>query len=101
MALDLTLKKSETEGELKLSGRMDATTAPAAQAKMLELGEEFDSVVLDFSELEYISSAGLRALKALRGQMRKKGGKLALKSVTPGVMEVFEVTGFSSLFTFI
>ena len=101
MSLNLDVIQNGGECEVKLIGRMDAVTAPDAQAALLELAAQYESIVLDLGALAYISSAGLRALKALRGAMRKKGGKLALKGVTPGVMEVFEVTGFSSLFTFI
>ena len=52
------------------------------------------------AQLEYISSAGLRALKRLHMEMKKKGGSLVLTNVRKMVMEVFEMTGFAGLLMF-
>ena len=101
MKLDLNLVKRGTECELKMVGRLDATTAPGAQEAMLQLSEKFDSIILNFTDLAYISSAGLRSLKAIRTAMRKKDGNLVLKGVSKEVMEIFEVTGFAGLFKYI
>ena len=101
MALDLNLVKRGRECELKMVGRLDATTAPGAQEAMLQLSEQYDSIVLNFKELGYVSSAGLRALKAIRVAMRKKNGNLALTGVSKEIMEIFEVTGFAGLFKYV
>jgi anti-sigma B factor antagonist len=52
------------------------------------------------AELDYIASAGLRALKRLRGDVRKNGGTLTLRNVQEDVMEVFEMTGFAAMLNF-
>ena len=101
MALDLNVVKRGTECELRMVGHLDAVTAPGAQEAMLLLSEQYDSIILNFAELSYISSAGLRALKAIRTAMRKKNGNLALKGVSKEVMEIFEVTGFAGLFQYV
>lgn len=101
MALDLNLVKRGRECELKMVGRLDATTSPGAQEAMLQLSEQYDSIILNFKELAYVSSAGLRALKAIRIAMRKKNGNLALTGVSKEVMEIFEVTGFAGLFKYV
>ncbi len=101
MNLDMNLIKNGNECEIALIGRLDAQTAPEAETVLLEQAVNFDSVVLNFSQLGYISSAGLRSLKALRMTMRKKGGSLALKGVSRSVMEIFEMTGFAAFFKFI
>lgn len=101
MALDLNLTKRGTECELKLVGKLDALTAPGAQDAMLQLAGQFEKIILDFTDLTYVSSAGLRALKALRQETRKKDVTLLLKGVGKQVMEVFEVTGFAGLFKYI
>ena len=101
MALDLNLVKRGRECELKMVGRLDATTAPGAQEAMLQLSEQYDSIILNFKELAYVSSAGLRALKAIRIAMRKKNGNLALTGVSKEIMEIFEVTGFAGLFKYV
>ena len=87
-------------GELFLEGRLDTTTAPDADTIFQQMSARFDNLVLDFGNLEYISSAGLRVIKILYMAMRKKAGKLALRGVNKMCMEVFEMTGFAGLLTF-
>ena len=99
MALDLNVVKHGTECELKLVGRLDAVTAGGAQEAMLQLSEQYDSIILNFTA--YVSSAGLRALKTIRVAMRKKNGNLAIKGISKEVMEIFEVTGFAGLFKYV
>ena len=101
MNLDMNLIKNGDACEIALIGRLDAQTSPEAEEVLLEQATNFDSIVLDFSQLGYISSAGLRTLKALRMAVRKTGGSLALKGVSPSVMEIFEMTGFTAFFKFI
>ena len=90
-----------TEGELVMEGRLDSMTAPDTEKVFTQMAERFDRLVLNFAGLEYISSAGLRVLKRLYMAMTKKGGEIVMKNVNKMVMEVFEMTGFVSLFRFI
>lgn len=101
MRLNLELINRGTEGELKMTGRLDSATSVEAEKVIDELTERFDSLILDMKELEYISSAGLRILKRAYMAMRRKEGSLKLKNVNKMVMEVFEVTGFAGLLQFI
>ena len=89
------------EGEVLLAGRLDSSTAPEVEEILLQLADRFDKVILNMAELEYISSAGLRILKLLYMALKKKEGELELKNANKLVMEVFEMTGFASLLTFI
>ena len=89
------------EGELLLEGRLDSSTAPEVEEIALQVADRFDTVILNMAQLEYISSAGLRILKLLYMTLRKKEGELQLKNVNKLVMEVFEMTGFAGLLTFI
>lgn len=98
--MTIKLVNRGTEGELLIEGRLDTTTSPDAEEIFNEVSGRFDKVVLNFAELEYVSSAGLRVLKRLHMAMRKKGGELALKNVNKMVMEVFEMTGFAGLLKF-
>lgn len=95
--LNMKLIKRNTEGELQLIGRLDTNTAADAEAHMVAAAERFDSLVLNLEQLDYVSSAGLRALKRAYLAMRRKGGVLALKNVTKPVMEVLEIAGFAGL----
>ena len=89
------------EGELLLEGRLDSSTAPEVEEILLQVADRFDQVILNMAQLEYISSAGLRILKLLYMALRKKEGELKVKNANKLVMEVFEMTGFVGLLTFI
>ena len=59
---------------------------------------DIQKLTLDLEKLEYISSAGLRVLLAAHKEMTKKGG-MKLINVNEIVMEVLEITGFTSILT--
>lgn len=103
MNLNIEMIKGKNVGECEivLIGRLDAQSAPEAEEFLMEQAMNYDSVVLNFAQLGYISSAGLRTLKALRMTMRKKGGTLAIKGAGTSIMEIFEMTGFAAFFKFI
>ena len=82
-------------GDVVIAGRLDATQSPTAQAF---LDQVQGTVRLDCSGLEYISSAGLRVLLASAKQFRKLQGAIGLTSLTPTVKQVFEISGFTSIF---
>lgn len=83
---------------LKVSGRLDTTTAPALEAAVTEVIGDCSRLVLDFAGLEYISSAGLRViLKAQKAMAAKEGMKVL--HVNDTIMEIFEITGFSDILT--
>ncbi len=84
---------------LVLSGRIDTQTSPefeAAIKESLEANKAINKLVLDFTEIDYISSAGLRVLLSAHKSLMKKEG-LTLMNVNPSVYEIFEVTGFNSI----
>lgn len=87
-------KKIENEKvTLAVSGRLDTRTAPELEKALGELGEDCKSLVLDMTDLEYISSAGLRVvLKAQKFMGDRDSMKIV--GVNESVMEVFEITGF-------
>ncbi|MDR3182375.1 MAG: STAS domain-containing protein [Planctomycetaceae bacterium] len=83
-----------------VSGRLDALTAPEFEKEITVPQDGQSELVLDFAQLEYVSSAGLRSILSLKKQVDAAAGiKLKLINVVPDVMEVFEMTGFSSLLT--
>lgn len=98
--MTIKLVNRGTEGELLLEGRLDSNTAPEAEAIFAQTAERFDTVILNFAGLGYISSAGLRQLLKLQQTMRKKNGELILTHVNKMVMEVLEMTGFAGLLRF-
>lgn len=76
-----------------LEGRLDTTTAPQLEKELKDTLDKTDTLVLDFSKLEYISSAGLRVLLSAQKMMSGKGG-MTIRHVNDVIMEIFEVTGF-------
>lgn len=76
-----------------LSGRMDTTTAPQLDAELKASLPGVEELVLDFAELSYLSSAGLRVLLGAQKTMARQGSMI-LKNVNETIMEVFEITGF-------
>lgn len=83
---------------LSLCGRLDTVTAPELEKKLKDT-ESFEKIVLDFKELEYVSSAGLRVILSLQKRMDKSGGKLVILNVNSMIMELFEMTGLIELLT--
>lgn len=83
---------------LKVQGRLDTTTAPQLEAELKRSIDAIAQLVFDFSELQYISSAGLRVLLSAQKVMRRQG-KMIVRNVNETIMEVFEVTGFSDFLT--
>jgi len=82
---------------IKLVGRLDTTTSPELDKKFKEEKVEENLVVLDFSELEYISSAGLRVLLAMKKSLDAAGKAFEIHNINAVVKEVFEVTGFINI----
>lgn len=96
----MNIEKNAVENEitLKVVGRLDTTTAPALETTVMECTANFTSLVLDFVDLEYISSAGLRVILKAQKAMAAKGG-MKLIHVNETIMEIFEITGFSDILT--
>ena len=82
---------------LELSGRIDAAASPQLQQAILLSFQKRKHVVLDFEKVQYIASAGLRALMLGQKTAMSKGGSMKLVHVCDLVMEVFEMTGFSDM----
>lgn len=87
-----------TELTLALEGRLDTATAPALEAELNQSLSGITKLVLDFSSLEYLSSAGLRVLLSAQKTMNKQGGMI-VKNVNETINEIFEVTGFCDVLT--
>jgi anti-anti-sigma factor len=82
------------------AGRIDTTTAPVLERHLLALVAAGDRrIVIDFSGVDYISSAGLRVMLLLARRVRDGGGRLALCAMGEAVGQVFQLAGFLPLFT--
>jgi anti-anti-sigma factor len=82
------------------AGRIDSSTAPVLEQHLLGLlagGER--RIVVDFSGVDYISSAGLRVMLVLARRVRDANGQLGLCAMGDAVRQVFQLAGFLPLFT--
>ena len=97
MEIIKTVNKEGTE--LALIGRLDTTTAPELNKELTALfSEGVNRLVLDFKELEYISSAGLRELLFAQKSIGSEG-TFIIRNVNEVIMEIFEITGFTDILT--
>lgn len=87
---------NETELTISLIGRLDTTTSPELETEISNNLSDVTSLIFDFKEIEYISSAGLRVLLFAQKIMSKQGS-MVVRNVNDSVMEVFEITGFSDV----
>ena len=81
---------------LKITGRLDTTTAPALETVVADAAAACEYLILDLEGLNYISSAGLRVILKAQKTMTVKGG-MKLLHVNETIMEIFEITGFSDI----
>ena len=98
MSLKIEKKNEGTKDTVMLSGRLDTTTAPELDVFAEKELADTQELVLDFADLEYISSAGLRVLLKLQKVMNKKGS-MKLIHVGEVVKEVCGITGFTDILT--
>ena len=92
---NLTYKPNSTELDLALSGKIDSNNASKIEKESMDLISQYSpaSVLIDLEKLEYISSAGLRAVL----KIRKKVADTRLINASPAVYEIFDVTGFTEM----
>ncbi len=84
---------------MTLEGRLDSNSAPQLEVELKANLEDITEFVMDFAELVYLSSAGLRVILAAQKQMNKQG-KMVIVKVNETIMEIFEMTGFAEILTF-
>lgn len=97
--MEMSIHRENGSITVKLAGRLDT---PAAQEIAQEMGalvdEAAEVIVLDCSELDYISSSGLRLFLVLRKSAAEKGGKVIVQNISDSIRNVFMMTGFLNLF---
>ena len=91
----MTIEKTKNGNDLfvTVEGRLDTLTSPQFSNEMRTALDGISNVTLDFAKLEYISSAGLRALLQLRQTLDDKGS-VTIVNANELIKEVFEITGF-------
>ena len=83
---------------LIVSGRLDTQTAPELESELDSVLEGLKELTIDFTDLEYVSSAGLRVILKAQKAMSAQGS-MKLTGVNDSIMEVFDITGFLDILT--
>lgn len=96
--LKITSSNNGGEYVFCVEGRLDTNTSPELEARINEVVDSATKLIVDLGGLVYISSAGLRVLLGAVQQMEGKGGMI-VRGPSQAVREVFDLTGFSRLFT--
>ena len=87
---------NKNELTIKPVGEINSVTAPELEEVIKNDLDGVDRLIFDFSELEYLSSAGLRVLLVAQRLMSKKG-QMSVRHVNSNVMEILEITGFNNV----
>ena len=97
----MDISENSRDGALviSVSGRIDSSTAGGLEAVLPTRTREAKAVVLSLAEVPYVSSAGLRVLLIGAKAAKAAGNKLIITGLSPAVREVFDISGFSKIFT--
>lgn len=97
--MEIVTGKQDGKNIISVKGRLDANTSPELEKTLLaalDAGEK--NFIADLSELDYISSVGLRVLLMTAKKAKSAGGKVVLCNLGEHVQEVFEIAGFTAIF---
>ena len=99
----MTIGKTIENGKLTLAleGKLSVSTAPQLQEMLIPVFDEAKEVVLDFTKLAYVSSAGLRVLLIGYETAQAKGAKMTVSGVSDEIMDTLEITGFTNFLTIV
>jgi len=97
--MEISTKKENNAVVVSVKGRMDAVTSPEFEKSLSALiatGE--NTFLINLSQLEYISSAGLRGILTIAKQLKAKDGKIFFAALQGAVKDVFQISGFGTIF---
>jgi anti-anti-sigma factor len=98
--MEISIDKQSNAVVVAIKGRMDGVSAPEFEKTMADhIASGASRFVVDCSALEYISSAGLRSLLTTAKSLRARDGELVFAALRDVVREVFEIGGFSTIFS--
>ena len=96
--MNINKKQNGAELLFEIEGSIDSTTAPQLDKEINESLNGIASLILDFTKVDYISSAGLRVLLVAFRAMSKQG-KMVIRHPNSNVMDIFSMTGFDNILT--
>ena len=95
--MNITKSYDEKELTLTIEGRVDTITSQELENEINNESGNFNSLILDFTDLEYISSAGLRVLIATQKKLKADNIPLVIRNVNDIIGEIFRMSGFDKI----
>ena len=95
--MDLIKTYNEKELTMEVGNKIDTTTAPDFENEIMDEMGKFDSLILDFKNLEYISSAGLRVLVSVQKKLHPQEIPFTIINVNDAINEIFKISGFDNI----
>ena len=96
--MDIKKELNGTELKISIIGKLNTVTAPQLETEIKSSVVGITDLILDFAELDYLSSAGLRVILTAQ-QIMMKQGKMVIRNVNDTINEIFDVTGFIDILT--
>lgn len=97
--MEVNIEKKNDITVIDIKGRLDANTAPELQKKITEIVNQGEfNLIMKFTDLTYISSAGLRILITTVKMLKAEQGKLVLCEMQDSIYEVLKISGFTNIF---
>lgn len=96
---EITVDKLPQATVIEMVGEVDASTAPLVQEQVLPLAQSGSKILLDMTNVPYMSSAGLRMLLSLSRHVSSKDGQLVLVGLSEEIRDTMSITGFLNFFT--
>lgn len=95
--MDIVKTYNDKELTIEVGDRIDTVTAPDFENEIMDEMGKFDSLIIDFTDLEYISSAGLRVLIATQKKLKPENIPMVIKNVNDTINEIFKMSGFDKI----
>ena len=95
--MDIQKNYNEKELTIEIGDRVDTVTAPDLENEINDEMGNFNSLILDFTNLEYISSAGLRVLFSTQKKLKSEDIPMTIKNVNDTINEIFKMSGFDKI----
>ena len=98
---DTIFEKQGSTLIVKPRGRLDLVSSPTLEKDLKEHMDGVQEIIMDFTDVEYLSSGGLRVLLTTEQQLEKNGGNMTVIHANDYILEVFELVGFTDVITVI
>ena len=96
--MDIVEEKNDTVSIFRPNGRLDSNTSQGFEEKVFDaISDGTKKMVIDFKDIDYISSAGLRVILKATKALARDNGKIMLCDMQDYVKEVFEIAGFDAI----